>query len=143
MLHTLYYIYCSWLQNHILCKMGKLHTSLHVRGHLVIFHPNHCSIQLILNSLQYEDKTLKQFMRVINYAHFPPNRFVKVSHFDTILLDLSSYSTMLSTHLQPNPILARIFLSIIMCTLSCNIFPWISFWVGCIFSFFHFHVGEI
>ena len=39
---------------------------------------------------------------------------------DTMLC-LYSYSTMLSTHLQPSPILAQISLTTTMCTLNCNI----------------------
>ena len=40
--HTLYYICCTELQKHTLRRMGKLYTSIHVRGHPVFCNMNHC-----------------------------------------------------------------------------------------------------
>ena len=42
------------------------------------------------------------------------------------MLCLWSYSTMLSTHLRPSPIFARISLTTTMCTIYCNIHWWSS-----------------
>ena len=56
-----------------------------------------------------------------DYAQFALNKFrSRVSHFD-ITLWLWSHSSMLCTHLQSNLIVARMFLTITLCTLGCDI----------------------